>query len=314
MNSRLTPILFLIFNRPDITKKVFEKIRKQKPRYLYIGADGPRDNQIEKKLCEDARRIATQIDWDCELKTLFRETNLGCKYAVSTAITWFFNHVEEGIILEDDCLPNSIFFEYCTELLQKHKYDDKIMHISGSNLNDKIKFGDGSYYCSRYAYIWGWATWKRAWEKYDSELHDVEFYFKLIKSSFKYHSEREFWNSKIELLKTKHLDTWDYQWLFSIWKESGICLNSNYNLVENIGFGAEATHTTGKYPYVDAATKNITNIEHPTSFQIIEGAEIELINTAYGLKRRGYFNFYFRKYLLQRFYNLMHKIGLKNNN
>ncbi|MBC7913688.1 MAG: nucleotide-diphospho-sugar transferase [Pyrinomonadaceae bacterium] len=311
MNSSLTPILFLIFNRPDSTKKVFEEIRKQKPKYLFIAADGPRQEDTgDYQKCKNTREIVSDIDWDCELKILFREKNLGCKFAVSSAITWFFEQVEEGIILEDDCLPNPSFFSYCAELLKKHQNDHKIMHISGTNLSDDIKFGDGSYYYSCYPHIWGWATWRRAWKKYDLELHDKKAYLKLINETFKYLSERIFWKSKLDSIKSNQIDTWDYQWLFSIWRERGLCLNSNYNLIENIGFGAEATHTTGNSPYVDAATKLLETIKHPSSSQIIIDSELRFINTVYGLKREGYVNYYFRRNLLQRIYNLKHKIGL----
>ena len=311
MNSSLTPVLFLIFNRPDNTKKVFEEIRKQKPKYLFIAADGPRpEHAVDYQKCKNTREIVSDVDWDCELKTLFREKNLGCKFAVSSAITWFFEQVEEGLIIEDDCLPNPSFFSYCTELLKKHRHDDKIMHISGTNLSDDIKFGDGSYYYSCYPHIWGWATWRRAWGKYDLELYDKKAYLKLINQTFKYLSERIFWTSKMESIQSNQIDTWDYQWLFSIWRESGVCLNSNYNLIENIGFGQEATHTIGKSPYVDSETKQLVSIEHPTSSEIIVHAEIKFINIVYGLKRQRMINYYFRKYLLQRFYNLKHKIEL----
>jgi len=311
MNSSLTPILFLIFNRPDITKTTFEEIRKQKPKFLYIGADGPREEQIDDiRKCNRTREIISEIDWDCDLKTLFREKNLGSKYAVSSAITWFFEHEDEGIILEDDCMPNSSFFLYCSELLSKYRDDTKIMHISGCNLNDNIKFGDGTYYCSHYATTWGWATWKRAWNKYDLELDDQKLYSKLIVSTFKDFSERLFWNSRLELLKSNKVDAWDYQWLFSIWREKGSCLSSNYNLVTNIGFGEFATHTVGISPYIDPETKSLLNIKHPASLEIIEAAETQLVNIIYGVQRRGYLNYYIRKYVLQKFYNLIHKIRL----
>lgn len=307
-----TPILFLIFNRPNNTKKVFAEIRKQKPKYLYIAADGPRNDLFEITLCKEVRKVVTNIDWDCELKTLFREKNLGCKYAVSSAIDWFFEHVEGGIILEDDCLPDTSFFLFCDELLKKYKHDNKIMHITGTNLNDNLKFGDGSYYCSNYPNIWGWATWKRAWEKYDLELNNTDFYLELIKNKFKYHSEQKFWESRINLLDTG-LDTWDYQWMFSIWREDGICLNSNYNLVLNIGFDKEATHTNGENPYLTPEIKQITNIQHPSKCEINENAEIQLITLLHGLKRKGYLEYFLHNHCFQRYQNLIHKLKGKVN-
>jgi hypothetical protein len=314
MNTFSTPILFLIYNRPDTTKLVFEEIRKQKPQNLYIAADGAKENKTgEEELCDLTREIITQIDWDCNIRTLFRQKNLGSKYAVSSAITWLFEHEEQGIILEDDCIPNDSFFFFCQELLIKYKHDSKIMHITGSNLNDTFKFGDGSYYYSQYANVWGWATWKRAWNKFDLEINDKETYLELINHTFKHISERVFWRSRIELIKSNQVDAWDYQWMFSIWREKGICLNSNYNLVTNIGFGKDATHTTGGSPYLNPYTKNLTEITHPSKQKIIKKAETEFIRSLHGLKRKGFFEYYLNRYFFQRCQNLLHKIKLKIN-
>jgi hypothetical protein len=162
-----TPILFLIFNRPDTTQKVFNEIRKIKPRQLFVAADGPREDHPEdKEKCEQTRKIIDQVDWDCEVKTLFRDKNLGCKHAVSGAINWFFKNVEQGIILEDDCLPDQSFFGFCQELLNKYKNNKQIFNISGNNFQDGMWRGDGSYYFSKYFHCWGWATWADRWQNY----------------------------------------------------------------------------------------------------------------------------------------------------
>lgn len=310
-----TPILFLIFNRPEATSKVFAEIRKQKPQYLYIGADGPRGAVPEDvDLCKKCREIATAVDWDCEVKTLFREPNMGAKYAVSSAITWFFNQVEYGIILEDDCLPGSSFFPYCEELLLRYRDEDHIMHITGANLNDSVKYGDGSYYYSEYPNVWGWATWKRAWDKIDLELTDTDQYLALINKKFKYFSERLFWVSRMALCKSNQVDSWDYPWMFSIWKENGICLNSNYNLIENIGFGRESTHTKGNSIYITPEVRVIENIKHPLHTTINPKAETAFLYRLHGIKRQNIVGFYLRKYFIQRCINLRHKISLRIKN
>ena len=157
-----TPILFIIFNRPDTAKKVFKKIQKIEPKQLFIAADGPRKNKPEDvELCKQTREILNGINWDCELITLLREENVGCKKGPADAISWFFEHVEEGIILEDDCLPSDSFFPFCEELLEKYRYDTRIMHIGGSIQLPDYENPD-SYYFSRLSHVWGWATWKRA--------------------------------------------------------------------------------------------------------------------------------------------------------
>ena len=167
----ISPILFLIFNRPETTKKVFSAIKEVQPPRLYIAADGPRSEQPdEADHCELARTIATKVDWDCEVKTLFRDQNLGIRIAVSQAIDWFFEQEPEGIILEDDCLPDQSFFWFCKELLEKYRNDTRIMHIGGTNFQFGKNRTNYSYYFSRYAHIWGWASWRRAWEYYDEKL------------------------------------------------------------------------------------------------------------------------------------------------
>ena len=142
-----TPILFVIFNRLDTTFKVFEKIREIKPKKLYIAADGPRKQiEGENEKCAKVRSIETLVDWDCEVKTLFQSENLSCGPAVSTAISWFFNNEEQGIILEDDCLPNTSFFHFCEEMLNYYKENETIMHIGGTNFQDGRMYGKADYY------------------------------------------------------------------------------------------------------------------------------------------------------------------------
>jgi threonyl-tRNA synthetase len=171
-----TPILFLVFKRPDTTERVFEQIRSIRPAFLYLAADGPRnDKSGEKETCKKVREIVlSNIDWECEVNTLFRDENLGCGKAVSQAITWFFEHEEEGIILEDDCLPDASFFQYCAELLKKYRTEEKVMTISGSNLLGYPWKVNGQSYFWGQGGIWGWATWKRAWSLYDFKMQRWE--------------------------------------------------------------------------------------------------------------------------------------------
>jgi len=242
-----TPILFLVFNRLDTTKQVFEEIKKVKPKKLFVAADGPR-NATEKKKTNAVRKyILNNIDWDCEVKTLFRTKNLGCGKAVSSAITWFFDNVNMGIILEDDCLPSQSFFPFCEELLKKYKNNKKIMQIAGFNpVSSKLKVNE-SYLFSYLGGIWGWATWKRAWEKYDFDIKEFEkskTQKKLKKIGF---SEQmiEFKLKTFELIKNKQVDTWDYQWDFAKLYNSGLTIIPRENLIKNIGFGAGSTNNLG---------------------------------------------------------------------
>lgn len=235
-----SPILFLIFNRPDTTQKVFNTIRQVKPAFLYVAADGPR-NQKEQEDCCKTREIIKQIDWPCKLKTLFRENNLGCKDSIIGAIDWFFLNVEEGIIIEDDCLPNITFFDFCETLLENHRNDENILHIGGNNFQFGKSRTQSSYYFSYIAHIWGWATWRRAWIKFNETQLRLSV-SKNIKKEFNIKN-----NEHLDYLITAYNNTketsWGYTWMLTVWLFNGLAIIPNKNLVTNIGFGENSTHT-----------------------------------------------------------------------
>lgn len=266
--NKKTPVLFIIFNRPDTTKRVFEAIRKYKPKELFIAADGPRtDKPGEKERCEEARKITEKIDWPCEVKRLYRENNLGCKYAVSGAIDWFFKKVEEGIILEDDCLPDRSFFEFCNSLLSKYRDNAKIMHISGDNYLPHIKNVSNEYYFSRYPNIWGWATWKRAWNRYNVNI--VNWREKISKNTFEDMSliERTYWSNNFDMVSKNLIDTWDYQWVYTVFKY-GYSIAPGSNLVTNIGHNKNATHASKFRSKSFKTGRIISSLKHPKKIYI----------------------------------------------
>lgn len=277
MNESLsTPVLFLVFNRPDTTRQVFEAIRKAKPQKLYIAADGPREGRAgEAERCAETRAIVDNIDWPCEKKTLFREQNIGCRNAVSSAIDWFFSNEEEGIILEDDCLPSASFFTYCTELLELYRHDDRIMHICGDNPTDGTVYGASSYYFSPFGLIWGWASWRRAWQKYDLGMSSFPAFKeqKQIQNVFHQKTYQNYWLEKYQDIYDAKIDTWDYQWLYTIMCEGGLAIVPNVNLIQNIGFGADATHTTFESHLSNKTTGEIVDLVHP-QFKLINGDAI----------------------------------------
>lgn len=241
-----TPVLFLIFNRPDTSERVFSEIRSAKPSKLFVAADGPRQNKEgEAEKCQAARDVIKQVDWDCEVKTLFRDKNLGCKVAVSSAIDWFFENVEEGIILEDDCLPSRSFFWFCQELLSYYQDDKRVSSISGSNpFNDSIDV-EYSYFFSKYNRIWGWATWRRAWR-----LNDVNIsLWPELKSNLSHYAffqsprEARFYERFWDKCFAGEIDTWDYQWYLCKLMQFSCTAVSAQNLISNIGFGTQGAHT-----------------------------------------------------------------------
>ena len=263
----ITPVLFMIFNRPDTTQKVFNAIKKAKPRQLFVAADGPRpDKEGEIEKCQKAREIANSVDWDCEVKTLFRGKNLGCKIAVSSAIDWFFENVEEGIILEDDCLPSQSFFWFCQELLEYYRKDTRIMHISGDNFQFGHKRGEGTYYFSKYNHIWGWATWKRAWKCFDVNMKSFEEFKRegQINNIFRIKQQQKYWVKVFQKTYDSEIDSWDYIWTYTCFTNNGLCVLPNVNLVSNIGFSREGLHTKdGNSIFSKMKVEEITEIIHP---------------------------------------------------
>jgi hypothetical protein len=294
-----TPILFLIFNRPDTTKRVFESFRIMKPTKLYIAADGARKDKIgEDLLCQETRNIVNQIDWDCEIKTLFRAENLGCKIAVSSAIDWFFENEEQGIILEDDCLPNSSFYKFCDELLNYYKNDNRVMHISGNNFQDGITRGDGSYYFSKYNHIWGWATWRRAWKTYDVNMKQLNNALnqKVFDNTLS-NKELRFWLNYFKEIQEGKKNTWDYQTMLNQWFQNGLTIIPNQNLVTNIGFGGGTNTSIEVLGLANIESKTMLNMVHPTFIFSNKIADDYTFNTKYYPK-----NVYLLKNSLVRLY------------
>lgn len=244
-----TAVLFLVFNRPEVTAQVFEAIRQAKPPRLYVAADGPRANRPgEAERCAEVRRIATAVDWPCEVRTLFREKNLGCKVGVSSGIGWFFESEEEGIIVEDDCLPSQSFFWFCEALLEKYRNDTRVWQICGSAFVAEFASlrRDASYLFSKYGPIWGWASWRRAWTHYDPEMLNWPYMKEPLWLDSAYGDAKEKKAKRIlgEKLYRNEIDTWDYQWGFTKNFQNALSIVPTRNLVVNVGFGPDATHTT----------------------------------------------------------------------
>ncbi len=288
-----TPVLMLIYNRPEKTRRVFQRIRELKPKHLFVSADGPKikkDGDLEN--CNKTRAIVDQIDWDCELKTNFNENNLGCKIGVSSGITWFFQNVTEGIILEDDCIPDPSFFRFCHILLEKYRKNNEIMHIGGSNFQDGIKRGNASYYFSIYNHVWGWATWKRAWDLYDVKIRNYPEFITgdIFKEMFPSSKEQSYWKKYFSQVYNNQKDTWDYQWTFIIWYNQGLSIVPNTNLVSNIGFDDSATHTRLNSSLSDRPAEDIGEIIHPTFIILDKAADRYTFNRHMNLSK-------FRKFL-----------------
>jgi hypothetical protein len=263
------PILFLIFNRPDKTARVFDVIREAKPSRLYIASDGPRCNRDdERDLVQEARRIVGIIDWPCEIFK-YREENLGCRVAVSEAITWFFQQEEAGVILEDDCLPDASFFSFAQVMLKTYNHDSRVFHINGSNLlsTKSENTVTSSYYFSKNVHVWGWASWARAWAKYSIDMVGLEDQETTdhIQAQFSEKKIGKFWISLFRHNKKIQANTWDAQWAYTVLKNDGLCITPQVNLIENIGFDTSATHTRtdDNGSYKEKSSLDTVQVLHP---------------------------------------------------
>lgn len=242
-----TPVLFLVFNRPALTAQVFERLRAARPRTLLVVADGPRADRPEDAANVRAVRdlIARGVDWPCDLRTNFSPENLGCRDRVATGITWAFSQVEEAIILEDDCRPDPSFFGFCETLLDRYRDDPRVMHIGGTNFAARHAGPASGYRYSRHAWVWGWATWRRAWQHYDFDMATWDARQRELRASFASGWERDYWLPIYDHAR-RHaaaVNTWDYAWHFTCRSRGGHAIVPARNLVENLGFGEDHTHT-----------------------------------------------------------------------
>ena len=286
------PVLLLVFNRIEETQKVVAVLKQVKPSRLYVAADGPRSgNASDHQGCKAVRDyLRKELNWEMDLVLRFQDENMGSGKHVSSAISWFFEQEEEGIILEDDCIPALSFFKFCGDLLQRYKMDDKIQLIGGTNY-----FSPGnndSYYFSDLPQIWGWATWRRAWKHNDFSLKSIDEnrLKQLVKSRFKNHQLQDYWLKVYRMMKTDPLDAWDYQWTFSMWNAGGIAIIPAKNLISNVGYGELATHTKHKIDEVfDRPTEDIREMVHPKSKKVRKDLDLKLFFNNFEPRKSFYF-------------------------
>jgi len=264
-----TPISFHVFNRPHLTQKTFEVIKSLQPKVLFVTADCPRpDHPDDVEKCANTRRIIEQnIDWQCDLYRNFSEINKGSYKSTSEGLSWVFDHVDEAIILEDDCLPHKSFFRFCRELLERYREDDRIALISGNNFLPDMKGYDHSYYFSRYTHMWGWATWKRTWDMVDLEMKDwLEFRKNMgLKNIFQKKVQINYWDKIFDSMSNaQSKQHWDYKLLLYSFMNNTLTILPRVNLVSNIGAGADGTNNKKSTLQNNIPAKNIDfPLKHP---------------------------------------------------
>jgi len=238
-----TPIAIFIFNRPQCTEQLVKALSLVKPTRLFVIADGPRNN-FEIELCEQTRAVIENIDWPCTIIKRYATSNIGCRESIPNGLKYVFDQVDTCIILEDDCIPQPSFFPYCEELLYRYKYDERVMTIGGHRSDGPNELDTESYYFSKYPSIWGWATWKEKWAKYDlnmsqwADLKDSNWLDDVLNTT----KAVAYWSRMFDYMKNG-LDTWDYALTYSCWLHKGVSIRSRVNMISNIGFGQNATHT-----------------------------------------------------------------------
>lgn len=236
------PVLLIIFNRPDVSQRMFDVVKRARPARLFIAADGPRlDRSGDDRLCARTRAVFAHIDWPCDVQRLYRDENLGLTDAVVSAITWFFDHVEAGMILEDDCLPSLDFFSFSGELLERYADTPQVMHISGLNMAPDRPFSPHSYFFAEVGHIWGWATWRRAWRLYDFSMAD----WPAFRHEFGFTASplRRALGRKFASVRAGRKATWSRVWYYTLLRHQGRAIIPSLNFIENVGFGPDATHT-----------------------------------------------------------------------
>ena len=280
-----TAIAYIIFNRPRHTRETFAAIRAQRPARLFIIADGPRPGHpTDAQRCQETREVVADIDWPCEVFRHYAEENLGCKRRVSSGLDWVFSQVDCAIVLEDDCVPHPDFFPYCDALLARYAEDPRVWVITGNNFQDGTKRGDASYYFSKFNHCWGWATWARAWKQYRVDMP----YWAAWKKSADWRQktpdpiERKIFADLFDRVSRGEIDTWDYQWTACVWYHGGLTATPNVNLVTNIGFGPDATHTVTEGDLEGLPVSALGPLIHPQAVRQDKAADKFVFNRNFG--------------------------------
>lgn len=261
-----TPVALIVFNRPELTQRSFERVRRAQPERLYLIADGPRSHVPEDQdRCGEVREGVANVDWPCEVHRIYAESNLGLKRRVVSGLDEVFAREERAIVLEDDCLPHPDFFTFCEALLERYADDERVGMITGNNFQAGQQRGDASYYFSRYPHVWGWATWRRSWQEYDPE---IGFWGRWCQSDAWEQAipdkvERRYWEAIFDRVAAGKVDSWAYPWTANMWFHGRLTATPNANLVENVGFGMEATHTYQPPESARQAAEGLGQVTHP---------------------------------------------------
>ena len=293
MKQLQTPVALIVFKRPDTTRRVFEAVRAARPTRLFLIADGARpDRAGEEERCEEVRKIISAVDWACDVEIDFAKKNLGSRRRVISGLNWVFSKVEDAIILEDDCLPNASFFPYCTEMLERYRNHPQVANVIGFNPLEKKFSLPYSYYFSHVGCLWGWATWRRAWKEFDEFIRSWPEVKQAGILHLLFPNKRvvDYWSIVFdEMYHGVGPDAWDYQWVYTCWTQNWLSIIPNRNLIQNIGVGEGATHTTGADPIITIPAGSLSfPLKHPPAITVWPEHAMQMHRLLYtpGLGRR----------------------------
>ena len=301
-NIEKIPVVFIVYNRPELTKITFKKIKIHKPKKLFIICDGPKNNLLDRNKCQKVRSIVSRINWQCKVYKNFSNKNLGCKKRIITGLNWVFTKVNQAIIIEDDCLVNKSFFKFCYQLLNKYKFNARVFMITGTNLLENYS-QKKDYFYSNYGIIWGWATWKRSWKKYKYQKYFWKRYRNKIDWNFLGFNNIAInhWINLFNKVYFKNYNTWDYQLWASMWLNKSYAIVPRLNMVTNLGFNSKATHTKYQADKKKKKKNNICNIkEYNESINHDKFYEDKLVEKYYSINnyyinfKKKIINFFFK--------------------
>ena len=281
-----TPVALLIYNRPEPTARVLAAIARARPKKLFVVGDGPRgDRAGDADRVAAARAVLERVDWPCEVRTNYSAANLGCRRRVASGLDWVFENVPEAIILEDDCVADPSFFGFCEQLLARFRDDRRVHSISGTNFFDQVPWTPHSYFFSKYFLCWGWATWRRAWRSFDASLRDWPAWRHegRLASFAESADEQRYWAQLFDAVSRGELDSWATAFAFASFRSAGFQVIPSVNLVSNIGFGGQATHTTrSEHRLANLPARSIGTLQHPAEVIRNEAADRHIFTHSYG--------------------------------
>jgi len=268
-----TPVVMIVFNRPELARQVFERVRAARPPKLLVVCDGPRENRpTDAERVKEVRKIfETCVDWPCEVIQEYAAENIGCMDRIQSGLNRAFELFDEAIVLEDDCLPELSFFPFCDELLSRYRNNERVMNIGGTNFIANHYRPGASYWFSHHPWTWGWASWRRAWQHNDFHLQGWDSHQSELRASFASNWERQYWISTFDQARhdLRAADCWDFQWNFSCRVNGGVSIVPRYNLIENLGFGTDSTHTAGDMSRLAVNTQPLDfPLQHPSDIAV----------------------------------------------